>query len=134
MITEIPVSVPYRPAIGAPMPTPSSSPRKAPWERVKDLASSVTAISAAAVVVLTVVWYVAKPAIDSQYCTVAHAAKVERRIEAQEVAQADESRALTAQLASMARRLGTIELHLCLLVAGKSAADQSKCLQLRGVP
>jgi hypothetical protein len=134
MITEIPNSAPYRPAIGAPMPTPSSAPRKAPWERIKDLASSITAVSAAAALVLTVAWYVAKPAIDSQYCTVAHAAKVESRIEAHEVAQNGEARALAAQLASMARRLGTIELHLCLLVAGKSSAEQAKCLQLRGTP
>lgn len=113
--------------------SPSQAPlgRKSSWERIKDLAGSITAISAAAAVVLTVVWYLAKPVVDAQYCTVAHAAKVEARIEAHETAQARAERALAEELATMSRRLAAIETHLCILVAGPRPAEQAKCLRLR---
>lgn len=106
-------------------------PRKAIWERAKDLAGSITAISAAAALVLTVAWYVAKPAIDSQYCTLAKAERVESRIEAHELAQGKSDKAMAEELATVSRRLGAIETHLCILVAGPRPSEQARCLKVR---
>ena len=126
-----PQGAPMTPPVQPATPPPLVLPRKTLWERAKDLASTMTAIGAAVAIAGGVVWYVAKPAIDAQYCTVAHARTLEDRVDKHEIKQLATEADLAKALDRVGDRLKAIEAHLCLMAAGGKEREIDKCLRVQ---
>ena len=122
-VSPMPTTTPQPTIVTAP------APRKAPWERAKDLAGAVTAIVAALGIALSVMWYAAKPVIDKQYCTVEHAKEVEARLDKHELKQLETETALAATISAVNVRLGKIELHLCIMAANGKEIALDRCVR-----
>ena len=101
-------------------------PKKTLWERVKDMASTAMVMAGVVGMFSTVVWFVAKPALASQFCTVAEAEQVKSRIDHHEAKQILHDLDTDKGMLRIEKRLGQIDSRLCLLLAGTKASTKER--------